>query len=187
MKNPSRKIAKKVPFSKLSKPQKRVAIAKDVLQQIKQKKYIAEAERYVSRINFVDAFDSYGEDIKSNFKKIKDCRVCAMGACLMSATKFANKLNFEDVGHSISDLKNEKVQTLFAEIFSPKQLLLIETAFEGNNGGDKVGEEIFEIDSCQYANEKIKCDKFHDKYDNPQSRMIGIMENIIKNKGEFKP
>ena len=48
----------------------------------------------------------------------------------MSITKFKNNLTFNDIGSDISNLNNERAKKLFS-LFSPKQLLLIETSFEG--------------------------------------------------------
>ena len=191
MKKLSKKIkvkkVKKVPFSKLSKSQKRVAIARDVLEQIKQEKYVANTGSYISYMTFNggEYINKY-EDIKKNFKKINNCRVCAMGACLLSATKFANKLSFGDIGDSIDGLHNDKVKELFASIFSPLQLLMIETAFEKKHEGTRVGVRLFDMDKFNYDGELRKCVAFCDSY-HPQDRMIAIMKNIIKNKGTFKP
>ena len=184
------KNVKKNAFEKLTPPQQRVAIAKDVLEQIRIKRFTPYSGKYISSINFKNGLyksEMGSKDIKSNFAKIKNCSVCAMGACLMSATKFANKLNFEDVGVHRTDFKDEKVKDLFSSIFSPEQLLLIEIAFEGNDSGaDRMGYDIFGADypTCEITQ---KCDEFYLKYEDEKSRMVAIMKNLIKNKGEFKP
>lgn len=191
MKKQSKKIAKKVkPFSSLSKPEKRVAIAKDVLQQIKIGKYIAETGSYIGGIKFIGGeyiSDMENEDIQKNFKKIRKCEVCAMGACLMSVTKFANKLEFGDIGSSITELNNDKVKRLFASIFSPSQLLMIERAFEGDSGGTTVGCDVFDLDEYDFEKQIEKCDEFYKSYFEQEERLVAIMKNIIKNKGTFKP
>lgn len=175
------------PFSKLSQPEKRVAIARDVLLQIKHQKYIANAGAYIKNMTFDGIYINNGEDIKKNFKNIHRCSVCAMGACLLSATKFANKLSFDDIGESIDSLRNDKVRELFASIFSPLQLLMIETAFEGKFSGTRVGVSLFDMNKYEHQNELNKCIEFYHNHFNAESRMITIMKNIIKNKGEFKP
>lgn len=185
------KTKKEKPFSKLSKPEKRVAIAKDVLEQLKLKIYTADSGRYVAYLRFIDTenYPGKNEDIKTNFDKIQHCYVCAMGACLMSATKFANKLNFSDIGSTIGDLRNEKVKKLFSSIFDPKQLLMIEIAFEGDTMREnayRIGYEIFNVDNDNDL--RHSCHKFYRRYEeNDEERLIAIMKNIIKNKGEFKP
>lgn len=217
MKTPSKKTktkkVKKVSFSKLSKPQKRVAIAKDVLMQIKRGKYIAGTGSYITNVKVEgvrgNAEGYFGkiksQPIKENFAKIQECTVCAMGACLMSITKFENKLDFGEVGSGVSAINNEKVKELFSSLFEPLQLLLIERAFEGDSGGTLVAEQLFNLDECDSDIRKqvIKCEKFYQRFTenedklsdyelteqrekNDELRLTAIMENIIRNKGTFK-
>ena len=207
----AKKITKnKINFSKLSPERKRVAIAKDVLQQIKLGRYIASAGSYIQALMMKDGKERWemaGEDIKRNFTKIKSCEVCAMGACLMSITKFENKLKFSDVGASMEQLHNEKNIELFSSIFSPEQLLLIEMAFEGDSGGTRVGVDLFGLSRNDFKKKIAKCGKFYQKFDlsdkksskmsnkeineyreiAEEKRLTAIMKNIIKNKGTFKP
>lgn len=208
MKTKSKKITKKkTPFSKLSKPKKIVAIAKDVLMQIKNRRYIANTGAYITSIKMNEGYlrDFIDQSIKKNFGKIKKCTVCAMGACLMSITKFENKLNFGEVGSSASDLDNPKVKELFSSLFTPIQLLLIERAFEGESGGTLVAEQIYDIDEYESDIKKQvkKCEKFYQRFNkieegldinkrveqqekNSEKRLTAIMDNIIYNKGTFK-
>ena len=195
-KSSSNKNKKKVSFEKLSPSQKRVTIAKDVIAQIKLGRYIADSGSYIANINFKNNLgddEMHNKDIKKNFGKIKSCTVCAMGACLMSATKFANKLSFGDVGDSVRDLVNDKVKDLFSKLFSPEQLLLIETAFEGGgddtDGDSRVAYDLFDLDRNQFEGSDFlqPSDEFRNNYYESEKRLIAIMENIIKNKGTFKP
>lgn len=185
------KKVKVIPFNKLSPSQKRIAIAKDVLQQLKTKKYTAQNSAYIKDVKMLDGAtitdydDSRFWDIQEKFEKIKNCKVCALGACLMSATKFVNKLKFNNV-LSVFELKrSENVKSIFTEIFSSEQILLIETAFESDNGDMKYGKEALHknIDTEDIH----KCNKFYSKYKKDESRMIAIMKNIITNNGIFKP
>ena len=208
MKKISKKTkTKKVPFSQLSPEKKRVAIARDVLEQIRIGRYISNGGSYIDALLMKDGKDKWDMsslDIKSNFGKIKNCKVCAMGACLMSITKFENKLDFYDIGNDIENLNNEKTKILFQSIFSPEQLLLIERAFEGKSGGTTVGVNIFSLSEDDFKNKINKCQKFYKKFElkpkkdatikekenrtrlNHQNRMIAIMRNLIKNNGTFK-
>lgn len=205
MKTKSKKIVKKIIFSKLSPSQKRVAIARDVLEQIRLGRYVANAGSYIDELVMKDGkerYEMYGKDIKHNFSKIKSCEVCAMGACLMSITKFENKLNFEDVGNKISDLDKEKTKELFSSLFEPSQLLMIERAFEGDYLGTTVGGNIFDLDEYDFKKQIAKCEDFFQRFNkeegigydelkeqkrlNQENRMIAIMKNIIRNKGTFK-
>lgn len=182
------KEEKIIPFNKLSKLEKRVVIAKDVLKQLKTKKFIAASGDYISS-NFSSMFNhDISADIKTNYKKIKNCKVCALGACLLTITKFDTKLLFKYIIPNILLDSSPKVDKLFTSIFSPKQLLMIEYAFEGKIGF-KYGEQVLkqtlsgeEIDSCInfYGG-------FPGKDECSEDRLIAIMNNIITNKGIFKP
>lgn len=183
---------KSKPFSKLSKSEKRVVIAKDVIQQIKVGKYLAETGGYIDGIFFkkqdkMDSSKMEDMDIKKNFGKIRQCTVCAMGACLMSITKFQNKLTFGDVGSGVSDMSNTKVTKLFKSLFSDIQLHLIEKAFEGTDTVT-LSSELFGLDEDNFSEQVERCDRnFYSEYGTDSERLIAIMRNIIKNKGTFKP
>ena len=167
-------------FKSLTKPQQRVAIAEDVIQQVKKKKYTIETGNYV-KFN-EDNFD-FDLDIQSNFDKV-NCSVCALGACLLSTTKFKNKLTFDDV--SLID-SYSSTWNLFLNLFTSHQLLLIENAFEGVLFYScRVGEDKFTARLTE--KEEEKCNLFYDKYfTDDTKRLIAIMENIIANNGTFKP
>lgn len=175
------KDAKK--FAKLDKAGKRVMIAKDILLQLDSKKLIANAGKYIQR----DSLNlKYDEDIKANYHKIKECKVCALGACLMATTKFNNKLKFDDIGDSFGELNLTKTSSLLLDLFSKKQLLLIECAFEGNQDyGDRFSKNAFGIELSPMENQKA--DNFQSNYEGDDERLRTIMENIITNKGTFKP
>lgn len=177
-------------FRLAPKDKKRVMIAKDVLRQLKSGKLVANTGSYVGishyRLEDAGIEDPHTADIRSNYSKIDSCTVCALGACLMSATKFGNILDFGDVGGRLRSISNEKVKKLFSKIFTPKQLLLVEVAFEGNSwGADRYGRDVLGADLSY--DEAEACDNFYCRYKKDGNRLRGIMKNIIKNKGEFIP
>lgn len=177
-------------FAKFSLAEKRVVIAQDVLAQLKAKFYIAKKGNYIFYIDRLEGV-KYSADIKKNYAKIKSCTVCALGACLMSITKFENKLTFSDAdlffpGETNCQAKriaNKKAKSLFASLFSAEQLLLIENAFEGVSGGTRVGKELFYKNLS--SEQKDACTQFYNQYQVISNRLKAIMENIIKNKGTF--
>lgn len=175
-------------FSKLDKAGKRVMIAKDVIIQLDLNKLKAVAGAYIDikiMSGYKDTFKK--KDIKANYSKINECRVCALGACLMSVTRLNNKLKFSDVGGGLKDMNYTKVSELFKDIFTPNQLLLIETAFEGDTGGDKYAYRV--MNATLNDNQFVKAVGFNDEYmfNGDDSLLRNIMLNIIKNKGTFKP
>lgn len=179
-----KKAKKKVtPFSELSPSQQRIKVAKDVLLQLKKKKYVATVGKYIDSYDFSKMGLKYDDDIKKNFKKIKECKCCALGSCLLSITKFKNTLTIKDVS-SKENFQNSSGKLL--KMFTPKQLLLIENSFEGKPSGDytsRIGKNVFGEDTTLEEDEK--CRSFYWQYSDTNSRLIAIMQNIIKNKGTF--
>ena len=177
------------PFSKMTKPEKRIAIANDVLMRLRTGKFKAEAGEYIS-------IDSDFSDMERAQKVIKaketTCTVCAKGALFCSDVALENKLTLDELknetGVSTTNYGNPKNKQLLA-IFSVQQLDLIECAFETSN--------------CSRANllstEQInKAIEFGNKYQpeddwgddvrkSDKDRLQAICKNIIKNNGTFKP
>ncbi len=198
-------------FKALSKSDRTVLVAKDVIQQIKAKRYNARAGSYIKNIVFKGKsyyydFGFENDDIKKNFEEIDSCIVCAIGSCILSTTKFANKLKFGDVGATTNSF-NPKAITLLNTIFTPKQQLLIECCFEGycflisptefkrrkekkSFRYDESSERFacIKSDSVKLTyNEILNCLTFKVKYKTEKTLLVGIMENIIKNEGVFIP
>lgn len=165
-------------FKSLSRAEQRVLIAKDVLVQIRAKKYRPNAGSYV---NFGKYFPG-DESIQKHIDEVT-CNCCALGACLLSTTKYKNKLDFSDTYRL--DATNDS-WGLLKDIFSPRQLTMIEYAFEVSSVGTRVGENYYgtHIDS-ELEDKCIAFGKVN--YDSDKKRLIAIMKNIIKNKGTFKP
>jgi len=185
------KDAKK--FAKLDAAGKRVMIAKDILLQLDAKKLVAEQGRYVS-ISSLYEFDDT-QDIKANYSKIKECPVCALGACLMATTKFNNHLKFGDIGPTVSYMNTSKVSFVLQELFSDEQLLLIECAFEGMiTGESSYASQTFgtNLPADEFKKAYDFANKFREKYsidakNTSTLKMEAIMNNIIQNKGTFIP
>jgi hypothetical protein len=187
-------------FDALPKNEKAVLVAKDVLKQIKLKKYIPNAGTYIKKNWDFDDLKDLGlkkkDDVRNNFDKIPQCQVCALGSMLLSCTKLGNRLTFNDVdiinGARIDNLNKPKIKKLFKSIFDGYQLLLIENAFEGGSfTADRYANNILghKLSDSDYN----KCNEFYFKYagyggfsdESTHNRMVAICENIIKNKGTF--
>ena len=178
-------IKKNKAFEKATKPERRVMVAKDVLEQLKKRQLVAMAGRYVG-LQFMPTYSSLNPnlDIKENYDKVQECHVCALGACIMATTRFTNQLNFEDVGRTSDEMAITKVSNVLTDIFTPEQLHIIEIAFEGHQSGERFAVNVLGELLLNREQEK-KCRDFYESYHNDDKRLIAIMENIIKNKGEF--
>jgi len=173
-------------FKSLSKPKQRVLIAKDVLASMK--KYRIEAGNYMRVNSMVDK----EKDVQSNIKQLNECNCCALGACLISITKYKNKLIFEDLGN----FTDSRVTNMLSSVFSPKQLLLIESCFEEifddkdyysnkveySQSGDRIGEG---LGSNLSQKELKKCFDFQNNNGGYGTNKVlrAIMQNIVANKG----
>ena len=190
-------------FNELSKDKKAVLVAQDVLAQIAANKYVPNTGAYVS---FKKEIPFTG-DIKSNFDKLPKCNVCALGSMLLSCTNLGNVLTTDIIINDrigLWELQDDGVKELFSSIFSDKQLLMIETSFEGYSNWEcwtvsdikkhsKIGFSYFEA-SDRYADderlsfeETLDCQALFLKYDSDQKRLEAICNNIIKNNGVFIP
>jgi len=119
-------------FNALSKSEKRIAIAKDALVQIKTKKIIATNGHYLSILSGFKNEDSLQKKIDS---KGFSCQCCAKGALFISCVRQVNQVNMTD---NWSDERFQKSKS--KDYFSVLQLDMIETAFEGQLIQDSTGE-----------------------------------------------
>ena len=171
----------KKPFSKLTKPQQRVAIAKDVIARIKTKQFKPEADTFIRGLNGNDDDMSVEQLVN---KEHVECDVCAKGGLFLSLIGFVNNFKIEDFaqgtwggvdGHDNAAL-NSKAMRKLQKIFSETQLALIESAFEGMRLDYNIG-----ITNDQFK----KCKSIYKRFKSDKNRLIHICENIIKNKGTF--
>lgn len=189
-------------FENATPSERRVLIAKDVIAQLK-------ASRLIAQRGIWTAMSARGLDIdgaasfQSTFLNNKNvaCSCCAVGSLFIGCTLFANKI-CNDAIQDNPELGNmlfcgDQFANGFDKLFSRKQLGLIELAFEGATvflDGD-VFREIKpvavtekEIDAAlsffkqHFNNQDESC-----PLDNSRARLIKIMENIVANKGTFKP
>lgn len=166
-------------------------IAQDVIAQIKAKRYEAAHFTWVELLDkdgpVLEPALEFGRDasIRELFlgKKIANCECCALGAMFMSCTLYNNKTSAEQFDDQITFgsfdwLVEErgKLTNGLNTFFSPEQLQLVEAIFERDSGAFQAP-----------ASKQAAVDTWRELYPEPKDCMIAIMENIIKNKGTFKP
>lgn len=168
-------------FKRLTKPQKRVAIAEDIIAQVRANNYKAKAGRYISLKGDYKLNDKSSAQEALIENKIK-CTVCGIGSLFCSLIKFENKATIEDlrdVHLGVHDW-DDRGRVRLHKYFSKEQLSLIESAFEKSDG---YGTYIINIDEEELAATFAKRNKIRKADD----LLIAIMENIISNNGLFKP
>lgn len=175
-------IKKIVPFNRLSKTNQRIALAEDVIKQIKVKKYYASRGTYFQQ-NAIQKMALYnGLKLKDELNKILpelECECCAKGSLFLSHITKTNNCSVRNIISNVDF--NLRISKRLNNLFTQLQLDLIETAFEMKVIKDYSGK--------LYQNEGLieKAINFGEKYANSNNRLIGIMKNVIKNKGIFKP
>lgn len=178
-------------FEKMSKSEKRIAIAKDVIASIKSGKYNAQKEVYCS----IDVNPEYNFEKKGKSElqtlmhsgAISSCTVCAIGGIFASKVFLGNKFKVSVNEKFWSDeleientyIEDTEMMGSFRGIYTIVELREIEYAFEGWDIRDS-----FKNRSEEFHYNMIN---FYDKYPDVELRLIAIMKNIIKNEGNFKP
>jgi hypothetical protein len=164
-------------FKNLSKQQKAIEVAKDILDLIKDNQIKVDQGTWLDLSNINN--DKPQESLL-RLSKENDCRCCAMGSCLLSAIRLGNNIKYLEDSSYIEESSYNTEYKLLLKVFNQNQLSMIECAFEKGGGG-------FDYDDRLSDVLVDKCIKFGQKYRTPKLRLIAIMKNIIKNKGEFKP
>jgi hypothetical protein len=173
-------------FALMSDENKRRAVARDVIQQIEAKRFIAEQGTYLSvtglkAINLFEKAHEENDDdaletpLDSVLAKAESCHVCGIGSLFVAAVERGDACTLGDMsGHNDDDYLREYL----GDFFSDQQLFLIEAAFEGHTVNDAPDG----VKSWDTSNATNYVRGIH----NENERLLAIMRNIVKN-GEFDP
>jgi len=185
------KTKTKIPFSRLTAAQKRVAIARDALKQIKAQKL---------EINTGVWCDIEMEEVYPDVEKLDaqalflgraavpaiqpTCRTCALGACLVSSVRL-----FDDFKLKTSDLDVDEIYKQLKKFFPVGQLLLIESAFEQRDWTDRSTSARHgqNVEKHITEAENTTAENFGLTYKDDTERAEAIFKNIVRNNGTFKP
>ncbi len=148
-------------FDALPESEQRVVIAKDVIAQLHEGRYFAEMGNWVEP----------DEDVEYSKEALTDeytpvCKVCGLGALFLSAVRFGNGFR----ARPGSMLLVTQIESVLIDIFNHDQISLIEQAFEQGRG--------------QYSGDEGAI-HFGQQYDYDEERLLAIMNNIVRNDGEF--
>lgn len=166
-------------FENASPEEKRVIIAQDVIDRLNADLLIANPGSMMKGVSLMGEELNWADSFKTYINR-KSCKVCAKGALFCSVIGRVNKISIDDAvsateGNHYDDAAHMKLR----ELFTLEQLDLIETAFEGTS---YIGEH------TQITSEESEIARtYFYKFIIARERMIAICENIIENKGEFKP
>ena len=189
-------------FNALDSRKQRILVAKDVIAQLKAKKFKATKGTYVAIKDqaLSDAVEeSSTEQLHERFKTIKQCAVCARGAMFMSTVRLGNQFQLNQMDTEwngpIATVEAGEVDERLKSVFASDQQYLIEAAFEGRD----INSQLYEVMTYDDNGSSLKANIFEDmynlilakakifykRYKKSDNRMIAIMKNVIKNKGKF--
>lgn len=141
--------------------EQRISIAKDVIAQIKAKKYfIVSNTGYVSLDQKNILLAGTDPAKRKLAPKVKACTVCALGAMFIADISKDKKYSFEDAGLGVEDdyIERATITKRLGQYFTNKQMNYIEEYFEYNAG-----------------------------WMTDDERLTAICQNIIDNNGNFDP
>lgn len=185
--------------SEMTKPELRIAVAQDVLKSLR--RLDVRMGVFVEQTHMADRkVDKIlsGDDVKVIAQKLKTkCKVCVLGACLMSVVSIDNNFAFHSRIDGVTfGVGSYDVAERLLKLFTAKQLLLIETAFEVDLSDDmeygyftdkytllNMSDEEF----AQTAKHRKVAAAFGRQFDTPKDRLRAIMKNMIENGGKFVP
>jgi hypothetical protein len=184
-------LTKNKKFWEKSKEKQRVAIAKDVLEQIKLGFLHPLRDTYL-RLNFSSNISNtmYNppEKLDELFGKLSQtssrCDACGIGACFIGLVNLGDKVYTDEVfeQRSVSDrakIEDVVMRKKLRKIFSREQLSLIECAFERS---------AYFTDRTRVSVKKRRAaEKYGQQFGNASESLEAIMKNIVKNEGTFVP
>lgn len=181
-------------FYSLKVPQKRVAIAKDVLAAVTAKLIIPTTGTYFA-VNSEILKASPGEELQRfllDASKDDPCTACALGSCFAAKVRLGDRYklprHYNDSSRIHPDEINSDARNQLKAYFTERQLSLIESAFEMKNIDHWIDSNYTEGYDNHELNSKSPISRaihFGNEYTTDEDRLIAIMENIIKNKGTF--
>lgn len=171
-------------FETLTPRGKAARVAYDVLQQIRTRKLHARTGGYITAdlSRTIDVGTPVCSLLDTN--NASACHVCALGGLFMGlalndkSIKIAYKHYSYD---SFTEPANFRVQ--LKDIFEPHQLNMIESAFEVQGMVDG-----YTYDRSEIASDDLKAAiRFGNRYTSNENRLRAIMNNIVENRGIFRP
>jgi hypothetical protein len=173
-------------FNALSSQEKKIAIAKDAIQQIEIGKYKAkQSYGYFTLGEYMTQDNRYQiSDLQCEIDKAETCSLCGMGAVFASRVRLGN-----DITNAKPD--GDDIVNILEDVFEEEELRLIEAAFEGD-GNENYFEtyEEYDEDEDTYFTDYEPLNNavaFHDNELGASEMLIKILNNVIENNGEFKP
>ena len=163
---------------------KAVAVAKDVIEQLRIGRLISTPGCYVSLSNFDYSINKGKESFRSIYRDNSniECSVCAIGAAFIGYVNQYNNATLDDVFNEDSN----KYIDILSDVFSRYQLRLMERIYEGRwEDFPEDFEEYISLTEEEQDTLEESCDRYRRKYPDATDRLRAIMLNVVRNNGEF--
>lgn len=167
-------------MKKLTKKQKmKIAIATDVIAQIKARRYVAMAGIYVGDLDLSEEKGDLQCVIKKKVTRRTPCTVCGLGSAFISAVRLYNKfpLNDKTVDPIDGDVDNGAMRAKLEKFFSWQELNVIEASFEVDSA-HILGLETQEKSRSAQTYKEFLLDM------SEENRLVWIMQAIIEQDGK---
>ncbi len=171
-------------YKAANKTQKRLMVVRDVIRQIEGKFVVPENGEFVVTKNSAVCSLQENDELQAALYGTK-CNCCAMGGLFVSFVRLADNCQ---IGNDVSfyryyDTERKGAFTLsdgqpvLERLFPQKNLEMIEVAFELGHG-----------QCCmEGVGTQKRCIAFGKQYKSAKTRMLAILNNMLANKGLFKP
>lgn len=170
-------LASNKAFAAMTPAAKRVAIAKDALEQINKGLFNPRHGAYVEFYESIEVKDNNQE--LCSLIEDKGCNVCARGALFLSTVRKFDNFSVSKIDKydgTIDSIGQYEFKSYESNFFDRKQIRMIECMFECNSDHANVKDSKKMIDAAVTYGES-----FHYSKD----RLKEICKNIIRNNGEF--
>lgn len=175
-------------FEALSAAEKRVAIASDALKQLQGEVIIAMNGEYLLDLTLSDESRIWvGEDLEVTLSSRTQCCVCEIGGLFCGLVHLQYGRREARVGgYHENRAYEEDLRAALYPYFTPRQLTLMESAFETTTMVDHRDDAFYNEGGCSFCQvrDAIEFGKF---YDSCSDRFAAILQNVIDNGGEFCP
>lgn len=188
-------------FKKMTPEKRRMAIARDVIEQVRRKRIVPESGTWCE-VNDGDGLLKNSLPIEVTEETQLQtvlaglpCSACAVGSLFACAVLRKDDLPLSDVGSGVTSVDiegmneyNDAIEVnpgdfsacaaYMDDIFDEDQLLLMEAAFEqgGTQGWEQHNLGGY-TDACEFGG----------GFEDDEDRLLAIMENVLANKGTFVP
>lgn len=176
--------------------ERRMAVIQDAVDQIVAARYYVRTGEVVTLPDEADTENHSAQEmlLQLRGKEKAYCKVCARGALLLSKIVKENEFDTDQLAGCTGRYGEDGItDKALRELFSAKQLALIEEAFEFHNEEVEDNEYYIEVMNREYLTfeEALSAHSFSVEYNEGEVdesiKLLAIFNNMLKNNGIFKP